>query len=129
VYYVFPSVCTASLFVSIAASLATQPTNSDILVSFYKSVRPFGLWKPIARKAELSIEELSSRSESLLRTILNVALAMLAITGLYLFPMYLVGHWYVDSMIWLVLAVAAILALKYTWYQFLPAADKNSNLY
>jgi len=125
VYYVFPSVCAASLFVSIAVSLATQPTNSDILVSFYKSVRPFGLWKPIARKAGLSAEELSSRSESLLRTILNVVLAMLAITGLYLFPMYLVGHWYLNSTIWLVLAIAAILALKYTWYQFLPAPGKN----
>jgi len=127
-YYVFPSVCAASLFVSIAASLATQPTDLDILVGFYKSVRPFGLWKPIVRKAELSAEELSIKSESVLRTVLNVALAMLAITGLYLFPMYLVGHWYVDSMIWLLLAIAAILALKYTWYQFLPAADRNSNL-
>jgi len=125
VYYVFPSVCTASLFVSIAASLATQPTDLDILVSFYKSVRPFGLWKPIARKAGLSAEELSSRSESLLRTILNVVLAMFAITGLYLFPMYLVGHWYLNSTIWLVLAIAAILALKYTWYKFLPAPGKN----
>ena len=128
-YYIFPSVCAASLFVSIAASLATQPTDLDILVGFYKSVRPFGLWKPIVRKAELSAEELSIKSESVLRTVLNVALAMLAITGLYLFPMYLVGHWYVDSMIWLLLAIAAILALKYTWYQFLPAADRNSNLY
>ena len=127
-YYIFPSVCAASLFVSIAASLATQPTDLDILVGFYKSVRPFGLWKPIVRKAELSAEELSIKSESVLRTVLNVALAMLAITGLYLFPMYLVGHWYVDSMIWLLLAIAAILALKYTWYQFLPAADRNSNL-
>ncbi len=126
VYYVFPLICAASLFVSIAASLATQPTNSDILVSFYKSVRPFGLWKPIAGKAELSVEELSSSSESLLRTILNVVLAMLAITGLYLFPMYLVGHWYLNSTIWLVLAIAAILALKYTWYQFLPAPGKNA---
>jgi hypothetical protein len=59
---------------------------------------------------------------------LNVVLAMLAITGLYLFPMYLVGHWYVDSMIWLVLAIAATLALKYTWYQFLPAPGKNAGL-
>jgi SSS family solute:Na+ symporter len=128
VYYVFPSICAASLFVSIAASLATQPTGLDILVGFYKSVRPFGLWKPIVRKVELSAEELSIKSESVLLTILNVVLAMFAIAGLYLFPMYLVGHWYVDSMIWLVLAVAAILALKYTWYQFLPAADMNSNL-
>ena len=126
VYYVFPLICAASLFASIVVSLATQPTDLDILVSFYKSVRPFGLWKPIARKAGLSVEELSSKSESLLRTILNVVLAMLAITGLYLFPMYLVGHWYLNSTIWLVLAIAAILALKYTWYQFLPAPGKNA---
>ena len=121
VYYVFPSVCAVSLLASIAVSLATQPTNCDILVSFYKTVRPFGLWKPIVEKAELSVEELSSSSESVLRTILNVVLAMLAITGLYLFPMYLIGHWYVNSIIWLVLAIAAILALRYTWYKFLPA--------
>ena len=121
VYYVFPSVCAVSLLASIAVSLATQPTDCDILVSFYKTVRPFGLWKPIVEKAELSVEELSSSSESVLRTILNVVLAMLAITGLYLFPMYLVGHWYVNSIIWLVLAIAAILALRYTWYKFLPA--------
>jgi hypothetical protein len=125
VYYVFPLICIASLLASIAVSLATKPVDRDILVRFYRSVRPFGLWKPIAGKAELSVEELSSRSESMLRTFLNVVLAMLAITGMYLFPMYLVGHWYVDSMIWLVLAIMGMLALKYTWYQFLPAPGKN----
>jgi hypothetical protein len=51
----------------------------------------------------------------------NVLLGMLAITSLYLFPMYLVGHGYLCSMIWLGLAIAAALALKYTWYPFLPA--------
>ncbi len=126
VYYVFPSVCAVSLFVSITASLASKPTDPDILVSFYKSVRPFGMWKPIARKAGLSADQMSSKQESVLLAILNVVLAMLAITGLYLFPMYLVGHWYIYSMIWLVLAVVAISALKYTWYRFLPSAGKNA---
>ncbi|MCP4257604.1 MAG: hypothetical protein GY774_08790 [Planctomycetes bacterium] len=125
-YYVFPLICTASMLVSIVASMMSQPTNSNILVSFYKSIRPFGLWKPIAIKAELSAEELSSKSESLLRTIINVVLAMLAITGMYLFPMYLVGHWYYYSMICLIMAVTAITVLKYTWYQYLPADDKSS---
>ncbi|MCP4608459.1 MAG: hypothetical protein GY845_07080 [Planctomycetes bacterium] len=125
-YYLFPLICTASLLVCIAASLMSQPTDRDILVRFYKSIRPFGLWKPIARKAELSSEELSSKSENLPRTILNVVLSMFGITGMYLFPMYLVGHWYLYSVICLLLAVAAITALKYTWYQYLPEDDSST---
>jgi len=128
VYYVFPLICVASLLASIAVSLATQPVDRDILVRFYRSVRPFGLWKPVREEARLSAEELSSakghpsreKSENVLLTILNVVLAMLAITGLYLFPMYLVGHWYANSMIWLGLAIAAVAALRYTWYKHLP---------
>jgi Na+/proline symporter len=128
-YYVFPSICVASLFVSIVASVATRPTDCNVLIHFYKSVRPFGLWKPIAERAPLSAEKSSSKSESVLLAIVNVLLAMLAITGTYLFPMYLVGHWYISSTIWLVLATAAILALKYTWYRFLPEPGKNVDLH
>ncbi len=128
VYYVFPSICAVSLFASIVASLATQSTDPDILTSFYKSVRPFGLWRPIAIKVELSAEESSSKSESLQRTILNIVLAMVAITSMYLFPMYLVGHWYLYSGICLLLAVASVIALKYTWYKFLPEPGNNTDL-
>jgi SSS family solute:Na+ symporter len=120
VYYTFPLICAASLIASIAVSLATKPTDDEILVAFYKSVRPFGFWKPIAVKAGLSKREMSSKSESMSLAIINVLLAMLAITGLYLFPMYLVGHWYFYSVIWFGLAAIAAIALKYTWYRFLP---------
>jgi Na+/proline symporter len=128
VYYVFPLICTVSLFASIASSLATQSTDPDILMGFYKSVRPFGLWRPIAEKVKLSAEESSSKSESLQRTILNIVLAMAVITGMYLFPMYLVGHWYFYSVICLILAVISVIALKHTWYKFLPEPDNNTNL-
>jgi hypothetical protein len=53
---------------------------------------------------------------------------MLAITGLYLFPMYLVGHWYLYSAFWFALAIAAVVALKYTWYRFLPAPGENAEI-
>jgi len=121
VYYVFPSICLASLFVSIITSLATRPVEQEVLVGFYRTVRPFGLWKPVAKEAAIPSEEKSSRSESVSLTILNVLLGMLAISGLYLFPMYLIGHWYVDSAIWLMLATVAVFALMFTWYRFLPA--------
>ncbi len=119
-YYTFLLICAASLIASIAVSFATNPTDNEILAAFYKSVRPFGLWKPIAAKAALSKKDLSSKSESMSLTIVNVLLAMLAITGLYLFPMYLVGRWYLNSVIWLGLAIMAVFGLKYTWYRYLP---------
>ncbi|MHC4323125.1 MAG: sodium:solute symporter family transporter [Planctomycetota bacterium] len=124
-YYTFPLICAASLIGSIAVSLTTHPTDEATLVGFYTSVRPFGLWKPIAAKAGLSMQELSSNPESMSRTIVNVLLAMLAITGLYLFPMYLVGHWYLYSAIWFGLTLVAVIALKYTWYRFLPPPDET----
>ena len=117
VYYVFPAICLASLLASIVTSVATQPVGRDILVSFYRSVRPFGLWQPIREQAGLSADELSSKAESASLAVLNVILGMVAISSLYLFPMYLVGHWYLYSMVWLGLAIAAIIALKYTWYR------------
>ena len=120
VYYVFPSICVASLLASIAVSLATKPVDRDVLVNFYTSVRPFGAWNPVRKESKLSAEALSRKSESVSLTIVNIILAMLAISGLYLFPMYLVGHWYLSSMIWLGLALAAIVALRYTWYNNLP---------
>jgi Na+/proline symporter len=128
-YYTFPLICAASLIASITVSLATRATDDEILVSFYKSIRPFGSWRPIAAKANLSKQELSSGSESMSRTIVNVLLGMLAITGLYLFPMYLVGHWYLYSALWLALAIAVVVALKYTWYQFLPAQGENAEIH
>jgi Na+/proline symporter len=127
VYYVFPLICTASLLASIAVSLATQPVDRDVLVSFYRSVRPFGAWKPIRKESKVSAGELSRKSESVSLTILNIILAMLAITGLYLFPMYLVGHWYLNSIIWLGLSLAAIVALRYTWYNNLPEPAEEAD--
>jgi len=127
IYYVFPLICIASLITSIAVSLTTKPVAANVLIDFYESVRPFGLWKPIRQKARLSPKELSAKSERLSITILNVLLGMLMITGLYLFPMYLVGHWYAKSIFWFALAAAPAVALKYTWYRNLPAPDSQTS--
>ena len=122
-YYVFPLVCSASLVASVAASLLTQPVRPDVLVAFYRSVRPFGLWGPVQRQCDLSKEELEAESERVGTAIVNVLLGMAAITGLYLFPMYLVGHWYGKSLFWFVVAVVAIGVLRWTWYPNLPQSD------
>jgi len=119
-FYVFPIVVVTSFLLSIVVSLTTPPVERNILTSFYRTIRPFGWWRPVRENSRLSLKELSKKSDNIWRTILNVMLGMLAIAGLYLFPMYLVGHLYAQSLLWFALAFAAIVVLAFTWYKNLP---------
>jgi len=86
-------------------------------------VRPFGFWGCIRAKSALSSKEVRARSESAGLAILNTVLGMTAVSGLYLFPMYLVGHWHGVALAWLAVALAAMFALYFTWYKTLPAPE------
>jgi Na+/proline symporter len=119
-YVVFPLIVAASLVLSILGSLLTSPVKIDVLVSFYRSVRPFGLWRPVKKIAQISTEVKASKAENVRLTVLNVLLGMMAIASLYLFPMYLVGHWYRSSFLYFGVGMAAVVILRFTWYRNLP---------
>ena len=122
-YIFFPPICIGSLIATIGGSLLTRPVDESTLVSFYKTVRPFGWWRPIRLLADLSEEELSLKSESVSVALLNALLGMIAVTGYYLFPMYLVGHWYAHAFICLTVGLVATAILAKTWYRHLPACS------
>jgi SSS family solute:Na+ symporter len=124
-FVVFPLIVTASLLLSIFGSLLTRPVEQGVLISFYQSVRPFGFWKPIKEISILAQEDFISRSENVWITILNVLLGMVAIAAFYLFPMYLVGHWYESSFICFGIGLTAVFVLRFTWYRNLPGADRS----
>jgi SSS family solute:Na+ symporter len=119
-YVVFPLIVLASLLLSVFGSLLTPPVEKNVLVSFYRSVRPFGLWRPIKEVVRISAEERASKAESVFLTCLNVLLGMVAIASLYLFPMYLVGHWYRPSFLCLGIGLVAVIIMRFTWYRNLP---------
>lgn len=117
IFYQFPLIVAVSFLICLVASWVTRPVDGEILVSFYTSVRPFGLWKPVRGQAGVvAIQQPAEKSGSVPVIVINVLLGMAAILGAYLFPMYLVGHWYALSAAWFALAVAAVVALKFTWY-------------
>jgi len=122
-YVTFPLICVGSLVASLVATWATPPVERSTLVSFYRNVRPFGAWGPVRVESGLSAEELDAPSERPSLAIVNVALGMAGIMGLYLFPMYLVGHWHARAMLWLAVALGAMVVLAFTWYRHLPPAE------
>jgi len=119
-YVTFPALCAVSLIASLAGALLTQPTEEAILISFYRTVRPFGAWGPIARKAGLAPGVLADPAESMTLAAVNVVLSGIAILGAYLAPMYLVGHWHVQAVFCAGAALAAGVVLYFTWYRTLP---------
>jgi SSS family solute:Na+ symporter len=122
-YIVFPLIVLASLLLSILGSLFTRPVEQEVLLSFYRSVRPFGFWGPVRDASLLSAKERALTFENAWMSVLNVLLGMTAIASLYLFPMYLVGHRYVTSIICLCVGLTAMFSLMFTWYRNLPPAE------
>ncbi len=122
-YIVFPPIAAGSLIACIAGTLLTRPVDQETLLRFYTIVRPFGLWRPIRAAATLSPEQIADSAENPARTILNTCLGMVAITGLYLAPMYLVGHWFPQAITCFLAASAAVITLSFTWYRHLPARE------
>jgi len=119
-YVIFPPIVIASLLASVITALATPPVDEPVLISFYETVRPFGFWNPVRSRSRLTAEALANPTERAWRAVLNTGLGMVAITGIYLFPMYLVGHWYAKAFVWLGAALLAAGVLAFTWYRYLP---------
>jgi len=119
-YLSFPMICAVSLLGTLAATLLTAPTEQGLLLAFYRNVRPFGFWGPVRHQSDLDAAELADPAESPSRAILNTLLGAAAILGAYLAPMYLVGHLHVQGAIWSGVAIAAVVALYFTWYRTLP---------
>ncbi len=123
-YVSFPAICLFSLVGCLVGTYATRPTGNDVLVPFFESVRPFGAWAPIRRSCRLAPRELAAPGENAGRAILNVALGSIAILGVYMGPMYLVGHWHMRAAAWLAAAGVCCVLLFFTWYRYLPPSDE-----
>jgi Na+/proline symporter len=124
IFYTFPALCGVSLVASLIGTFVGRPTEDAVLLEFYKSIRPFGAWGPIRSRTNLSAEELNNPGESVGYAVINVTLACVAIFGAYVSPMYLVGHWHWNALAWAVVSAAAMIALKFTWYDHLPQPEE-----
>jgi Na+/proline symporter len=125
-YVKFLLISIGSLLACLVVSLITAPAEPETLRTFYRTVRPFGMWRPVRRACGLSRRELVDPAESPWRTVCNTLIACCGVTGLYLFPMYLVGHWYWRAGIWFGVFLCAAIVLYFTWYRWLPRGEMSS---
>jgi Na+/proline symporter len=113
--YFFPIFIAIQLIACILGSYTAPPTEKEVLLNFYKTVRPWGFWKPI--HDELLLEDPTLEKNKNFK--LNMFNVFLGITGqilLTLLPMYLIlSRWFALGIV-LGLFIVIAFVMKRTWW-------------
>jgi SSS family solute:Na+ symporter len=113
--YYWPVLFFLSLAGSIIGSYAAPPTDVDTLKTFYRTVRPWGFWRPV-HQAVLKDEPAFAGNRNFRRNAFNIVLGIIAQLCLTLLPMYIVLGMGLPLLINTALLLIIIFILKKTWW-------------
>lgn len=122
--YFFPVILLISFIGCFAGSLLTKPDTDEILMKFYKNVRPWGFWKPIYEKVVKEHPDFEANKD-FGRDMANVVVGIIWQMSLVVMPVYLVFHKMNEFWITLAVVLATMTFLKFNWYDKLVNADKG----
>jgi solute:Na+ symporter, SSS family len=118
----FPLILAISLVGGLAGTLLTPPEDDEVLMAFYRRVRPWGFWGPILEKARREDPTLQPNRD-FGRDMFNVVVGICWQTSLVLFPICIVIRKFDGAAIAFgVVAVTAVI-LKLTWYDHLERRE------
>ncbi|MCC6487337.1 MAG: hypothetical protein IT364_07540 [Candidatus Hydrogenedentes bacterium] len=109
-YVTFPAIALGVLCVSVIATLVTEPTDRATLIEFYRKVRPWGFWGPVAREAGPAPAPAGMDW-------LTIAVGIPWLIAMYFLPVYLVLHRYAEAAAAGVLVAGLSIALYFVWYR------------
>jgi SSS family solute:Na+ symporter len=113
--YNWPLLFAISFAGCIAGTYTAPPTDEAVLLSFYKTVRPWGFWKPIRDKVLLEDPDFPVNKD-FSRDMFNVALGIIAQCCLTILPMYIVLWAKLPLLITVILLGTIVIVLKKTWW-------------
>jgi len=113
--YFFPVILAISLAGALIGTFMRPPTEEEILKKFYKTVRPWGFWKPIHDKL-LAEEPGLKKNTNFKRDMFNIFVGIICQTALMALPVFIIIKASMSLIITIgIIAVTGIL-LKRFWY-------------
>ena len=113
--YWWPVLFVLSLAGCFIGTYASPPTDVAVLSSFYKTVRPWGFWKPI-HAIVIQTDPGFQPNRRFKLDMFNVVLGIIAQCCLTLLPMYIVLWLKLPLLITIVILFIIIIILKKTWW-------------
>lgn len=123
VYVVFPIIMLLATIASIGVCLLTKPEDDAVLKSFYRTVRPWGFWKPILEKCQAEDPTIQPNRD-FCRDGFNVIVGIVWEIAMVAAPIFLVIQQYGRALICGGIFVVTSAILKFTWYDNLEPAEK-----
>jgi len=114
-FYIFPFILAMSLVGCIAGTLLTKPESDEVLKSFYKTVRPWGFWKPIHEKV-LREDPAFQGNKDFKKDMFNIVIGIVWQTSLIVIPIYLIIKENVSLMTAIIILAITSFILKKNWY-------------
>ncbi len=112
--FYFPLLLAISLVGCILGTYFTRPTDEETLKSFYRTVRPWGFWKPIYEKVKAE-DPSFERNRNFGRDAFNVFIGTVWQTGLVALPIYVVLMKTSGIVITVAIIVVTSIILKKNW--------------
>jgi solute:Na+ symporter, SSS family len=127
VTFVFPLVFLIALLGCVLGTLLTKAEDDEVLMEFYRRVRPWGFWGPVKEKV-LADDPAFEPNPDFLRDMFNVAVGICWQVALVAMPIYVVIQ---SRNAWIALAVVAVttVILKFTWYDHLRKIEAHMTAY
>ena len=112
--YLFPIIFFVSVLGSLLGTYFSEPTDIDVLKTFYNDVRPWGWWKPICQ--ELKKEDASfTKNNDFWKDMGNCAIGIVWQSSMIVLPIYLMIRDYPKTIIALAVFLITSMVLKFTW--------------
>jgi solute:Na+ symporter, SSS family len=114
-YIYFPVIAGIGLVTSVIVAYTTPPTDENVLVNFYKTIQPAGLWSPV--KSMIKERFPGFKKERFRISLLNVAIGIPWLFSFWVSPMYLVSRAYGRAAVFAGITAVLSVALYFTWYR------------
>ncbi len=120
--YFFPIIFICSILGCLFGSLLTPPDDMKKLKSFYKSVKPWGFWKPVYEEIKKTDKNFT-KNKNFGRDMFNVFVGIIWQMSLVVWPMYLLIKKWDGFMISIAVVIITTLLLKKFWYDNLKKEE------
>ena len=120
--YFFPIIFICSILGCLFGSLLTPPDDMEKLKSFYKSVKPWGFWKPVFDEIKKTDKNFT-KNKNFGRDMFNVFVGIIWQMSLVVWPMYLLIKKWDGFMISIAVVIITTLLLKKFWYDNLKKEE------
>jgi len=127
VLFFFPVLFGISFICCIIGTYMAPPADDETLIKFYINVRPWGLWQPVLKKAQMRYPQITA-NKNFKRDAFNVAIGIIWQCCLTILPMYIVvrqgwGFFAAASLLF-----ATTFILKKTWYDPMNKNEIEHNM-